>query len=155
MIEIAFYQLQKTDISQILPKLLEKTLKLNKKALVMASTKVQVENINDFLWSYKSTGWLPHGTDRDGKAPHQPIWISTNPEPLNQANYLFLTDGAIHNNIDIFERCFVLFNSDNLKTRDFLRGKWLEYKAMGYILTYWEETKDGIWQRNNNVANLE
>ena len=74
MTEISFYHLERSPLEQALPKLLEKTLSIGKRALVLASTEDRVENLAQVLWTYDPDAWLPHGTAKDGKGNTANTW---------------------------------------------------------------------------------
>ncbi|MDP6928016.1 MAG: DNA polymerase III subunit chi, partial [Rhodospirillales bacterium] len=62
MTDVAFYQLERSPLEQVLPKLLEKTLDAGKRALVVAGSEARIEALNGALWSYYQDSWLPHGS---------------------------------------------------------------------------------------------
>ena len=53
MAEIAFYHLERARPEMALPKLLEKALAAEKRALVMAGTEARVEALANALWTYE------------------------------------------------------------------------------------------------------
>ena len=65
------------------------------------------------LWAQPE--WLPHGTAADGDPDLQPIWLSTDPEPLNGARFLFMVEGAETDRLEEFDRVFDLFDGNDLK----------------------------------------
>ena len=73
MTDIAFYHLERSLLETALPKLLEKTLEAEERALVLAASDARVEALADVLWAYKNESWLPHGTVKDGFAGQQPV----------------------------------------------------------------------------------
>ncbi len=74
----------------MLPKLLEKTLASEKRAVVLAASVDRVEALAAQLWTYDPDSWLPHGTARDGSPEEQPIWLTERDENPNGAAFLFL-----------------------------------------------------------------
>lgn len=147
MTEIAFYHLEKWPLERALPMLLEKTLAAGKRALVLAGSEERVEALNAMLWTYDQDSWLPHGSADDGGADEQPVWLSTADDNPNGADYLFLTDGAASARVGEFERCFELFDGRDDAAVAAARGRWQDYKAAGYALTYWKQTDSGGWQK--------
>ena len=147
MTEISFYHLERSPLEQALPKLLEKTLSIGKRALVLASTEDRVENLAQVLWTYDPGAWLPHGTAKDGNPEDQPIWLSTEPESANKATFLFLTDGATSDWVDSFERCFELFDGRDADAVQAARGRWKAYKDAGHDLSYLQQTPQGGWEK--------
>ena len=154
MTEIAFYHLEKSPLEQVLPKLLEKTLGAGKRALVMAGSEERVEALAGLLWTYEQGSWLPHGTDKDGSAEDQPVWLTArddNPgDNANGAEFLFLTDGATSARIGDYERCFELFDGRDAAAVAAARGRWKSYGEDGHDLTYWRQTEAGGWEEKKD-----
>ena len=92
MTEIGFYHLTRSTLVQALPQLLARTLAAGQRALVLVRDAADLDALSTALWA--DPAWLPHGTVSDGDPDLQPIWLSTEAEPLNGARFLFLVDGA-------------------------------------------------------------
>ena len=110
MTEISFYHLTIRPIEWVLPRLLERTLEVNARAVVILSSLDRVAFFNSHFWTYDQNSWLPHGSEKNGDAENQPIWLTTIDERPNGATFLFLTDGASSNKISEYERVFELFD---------------------------------------------
>jgi len=147
MTDIAFYHLERSPLESALPLLLEKTLAAGKRALVMASSTERVESLAQALWTYNPDSWLPHGTAKDGHAEDQPVWITTEPENPNKATFLFLTDGAVSEWVDAYERCFELFDGRDEAAVQAARQRWKAYKSAGHSLAYFQQTAKGGWEK--------
>lgn len=147
MTEIAFYHLQRSPLDAVLPRLLERTLAAEKRAVVLAGSAERVEALAHLLWTYRPDAWLPHGTAKDGFAAHQPVWLSEHDENPNGAAFLFLTDGATSAELGAFERCFDLFDGNDEAAVAAARERWAALKAQGHTLTYWQQTDAGAWER--------
>jgi DNA polymerase-3 subunit chi len=146
MTEVSFYHLQKSRLEDALPMLLEKTLGAGKRALVMVGSVARVEQLSNALWSYRQDSWLPHGTNKDGRAEDQPIWLSVEEENANAATFIFLTDGAVSDDLGAYERCFELFDGNNAAQVSAARERWKAYKEAGYPLKYLQQAESGGWQ---------
>ena len=94
MTDINFYHLTARPLEWALPKLLEKSLQAEARVVVMASSEERVADLNAHLWAFDQDSWLPHGSEKDGNAELQPIWLTIADENPNEARFLFLTDGA-------------------------------------------------------------
>lgn len=153
MTEIAFYHLEKLPLERVLPKLLEKTLAADKRALVLTGSEGRAEALAGQLWTYEESSWLPHGTARDGSPEDQPVWLAaddTNPTSNpNGAQFLFLTDGATSDGVGDFERCFELFDGGDADAVEAARGRWKTYKDEGHDLTYWRQDAGGRWEKKD------
>jgi len=145
--DIAFYHLQRSPLETALPKLLEKTLEVGKRALVMAGSQARADALNGLLWTYDANSWLPHGSAKDGEPEAQPVWLTTDDEAPNGATFLFLTDGETSQKIADYERCFELFDGHNDEAVGAARERWKAYKEAGHSLTYWQQNERGGWEK--------
>lgn len=147
MTEILFYHLQRSPLEQVLPKLLEKTRDLNKRAVVMAGSAERIKALDALLWSYDPDSWLPHGGAEVGHADRQPIWLTTRDENPNRAVFLFLTDGTDSQAIDGYERCFDLFDGRDDSAVAAARKRWATRRDAGHQLSYYQQTERGNWEK--------
>jgi DNA polymerase-3 subunit chi len=143
MSEINFYHLTRSSLEQTLPELLEKTLARNWRAVVMASSPERVESLAQLLWTYRTDSFLPHGSKKDGNAAQQPIWLTTEDERPNEAEILFLTDGATSANLDAYIRVCNMFDGNNPELVEAARTQWKDWKAAGHTLAYWQQEDHG------------
>jgi DNA polymerase-3 subunit chi len=144
MAEIGFYHLTRSTLIQALPQLLSRTLATGQRALLLVPDPIQLDALNEALWTQPA--WLPHGSATDGDADLQPIWLSIEPEPLNGARYLFMVEGARTDRLSDFERVFDLFNGNDSNAVAAARIRWKVAKDAGHTLTYWQQTESG-WQK--------
>lgn len=147
MTEIRFYHLETMPLERALPKLLEKVLESGARAVVLAGSEERVEALNAALWTYEQGAFLPHGSARDGRAEDQPIWLTAADENPNGASVLVLTDGARSDRIDGFEKCLEIFDGNDAEAVAAARERWRAYQRAGYPLTYWQQTREGRWEK--------
>ncbi len=147
MTDIAFYHLQRSPLERVLPKLLERTLEADKRALVVVGSEDRAEALAQHLWTYEQGSWLPHGTRKDGAPVDQPVWLTSEDENANQAQFLFLADGATSAYVDGFERCFEVFDGNDDEAVAEARQRWAAYKEAGHNLTYWQQAENGRWEQ--------
>jgi DNA polymerase-3 subunit chi len=143
MTEIGFYHLQSTPLERALPKLLERSLAAGYRIVVMAGSRERVEHLDALLWTYDDSSFLPHGSQRDGQAERQPIWLTEADENPNQATMLVLTDGVSSAHLAEFRRCLDLFDGSDEAAVAAARERWRVAKAAAHELTYWQETGGG------------
>ncbi len=163
--EISFYHLTRTTLEAALPQMLEKTLERGQRAVVRAGSAERVEALHGWLWTYKDRGFLPHGSAKDGHAALQPIWLTEKDERPNEAQVLFLTDGAELGGAELggaelggaesgeevaeFERCAVLFDGNDESALTAARAQWTGLKEAGHDLTYWQQNDAGRWEKKD------
>jgi DNA polymerase-3 subunit chi len=143
MTDIGFYHLTRSTLARALPQLLGRTLAAGQRALVLASNPVALDALSAALWAQPA--WLPHGTPADGDPDLQPIWLSTEPEPLNAARYLFLVEGAETDRAADYDRVFDLFDGNDSEAVAAARARWKAAKDAGHNLAYWQQTETS-WQ---------
>ncbi|MBL24555.1 MAG: DNA polymerase III subunit chi [Rhodospirillaceae bacterium] len=149
MTEIRFYHLQQTALEAALPKLLEKVLERDWRAVVMTGSAERVQALNTRLWTYGRDSFLPHGTAEDGNAALQPIWLTHEDENPNEATVLFLVDGAESGNTEKFDLCCTLFDGNDEDAVSRARARWRQYKDQGHELTYWQQNDGGQWEEKS------
>lgn len=128
-----------------MPKLLERALAQDWRAVVLAGSKERVEALDAALWTYEDASFLPHGTPRDGHAGRQPVWLTTEDENPNGARLLVLVDGVKSARIDEYERVLDIFDGSEESVAA-ARERWREAKKAGHRLTYWQQTEKG-WEQ--------
>ena len=143
MTEIRFYHLTRNALEQVLPELLEKTLERGMKAVVMAGSPERVEALTQYLWTYHPNKFLPHGNEKDGNAEMQPVWLTPNDERPNDAEFLFLTDGAQSDRAAEYTRICEIFDGNDETAVASARLRWGAYKSAGHDLSYWQQADKG------------
>lgn len=146
MTDIGFYHLTRSGLDQALPQLLQKTLGAGKRALVILGSEERVRWFDDFLWTFDSASWMPHGSARDGDPEMQPVWLDVTDANPNKAEFLFLADGGVSERISEFERCFDLFVGQDEDAVAQARSRWKDLKEAGHDLTYWQQGERG-WEK--------
>jgi DNA polymerase-3 subunit chi len=143
MAEIGFYHLTRSTLAEALPRLLVRTLAAGQRALVIG-TGPGLDALSSALWAHPE--WLPHGTVADGDPDLQPIWLSTEVQPLNGARFLFLVEGAETDRLAEFDRVFDLFDGNDPEAVAAARVRWKTAREAGHTLAYWQQA-DGSWQK--------
>ena len=147
MTEIGFYHLTATAMDRALPKLLEKTLESGERAVVRLASAERVQALNAHLWVYEERSWLPHGSQKDGEADLQPVWLTDREENPNGAGFLFLAEGVEASDLDSFKRVFDLFDGRDDQAVAAARVRWKVAKDAGHTLTYWRQKDNGGWEK--------
>ncbi len=143
MTEIRFYHLTRKSLEDVLPEMLEKTLERGLRAVVMTGSNERAEALAQRLWTYNPNKFLPHGNEKDGQAEQQPIWLTAADERPNNADFLFLTDGAESSMVATYQRVCEVFDGNDDVVTAAARRKWASYKADGHVLSYWQQADKG------------
>jgi DNA polymerase-3 subunit chi len=144
--EVWFYHLERTGVDRALPQLLEKTLARGWKALVRIPDPEGLGALDDALWAYADDSFLPHGIEGDALSPRQPVLLSAAvAPPANDAQALFLIDGAPEGDLTPFERCILLFDGNDDTAVGGARASWARLKQAGHPVSYWKQSPEGAW----------
>ena len=145
--EVWFYHLERSDLDDVLPELLERTLSRGWKAVVRARQDQRIEHLDGRLWTYRDDSFLPHGLATQDHASRQPILLSESGENLNGAQALFIVDESELGATEGYERCFIIFDGRNEQALQFARERWRTLKAADANLAYWKQTDEGRWEK--------
>ena len=151
MSEVFFYHLLQQSLEQVLPLLLEKTLQRDWRAVVQAGSAERVESLDKLLWTWRDDNFMPHARAGDARfadsAAHQPIWLTSGDDRPNNAQALFLVDGAMREAFDGFVRCVVIFDGRDGDALANARSHWKKLQAAGHTLTYWQQNAAKKWEK--------
>ena len=118
MSEIFFYKLKNSSSELFLCSLIEKSINNNWNSVVLFDSIERMEEINDLLWSYKDTSFLPHGSENDENSKFHRAYLTCKEENPNDSKVIFSIDGLFIKNINSWKRCVYIFNEQNLKVVD-------------------------------------
>jgi DNA polymerase-3 subunit chi len=144
--EVYFYHLMRS-LEQVLPTLLELSLKRGWRAAVQAASEERVEALNTLLWTYREESFLPHGAARDGRASAHPIYLTAGEDNPNGAQVRFLVDGAMLEDASPYTRVAYLFDGSDQGAVARARTEWQAAKARGHAVSYWQQDAEGRWQQ--------
>jgi DNA polymerase-3 subunit chi len=147
MTEVLFYHLQNHALERVLPGLLEKCLERDWRVVVQLGSEERRDAIDAHLWTYRDDGFLPHGTEKDGHAGLQPVWVTARGDNPNGATVRFLADGAEVDDMAPYQRVVMLFDGNDPDAVDRARTAWTSVKAAGHEATYWQQSERGRWEK--------
>ena len=145
--EVWFYHLERSALDQVLPDLLDKTLKKGWRAVVRAREAGRLDHLDGWLWSFRDESFLPHGLAREPFAEHQPVLLTTEMDTPNAAQALFLVDGAEPGDLTGHARCIVLFDGRDDAALALARARWKTFKAEGRPISYWRQGDQRGWEK--------
>ena len=152
MTEVFFYHLERAALEDVLPGLLEKTRERGWKALVRAGSDERTAALDAHLWSYREESFLAHGLERDAHAAEQPILLTSSDGNPNNAEVLFLVDGAEAKDwsapeVTAAARVVMIFDGRDAEALEAAREHWKQAKASGHDVTYWQQAATGKWEK--------
>ena len=104
MSEIFFYKLKNSSSELFLTSLIEKSLDNNWNSVVLFDSIERMEEINDLLWSYKDTSFLPHGSENDENSKFHRVYLTCKEENPNDSKVIFSIDGLLIKNINSWKQ---------------------------------------------------
>jgi DNA polymerase-3 subunit chi len=143
--EVYFYHLERGRLDDVLPTLLERSLKRGWRAAVQAASDERVQALDTLLWTYGNESFLPHGTARDGRASAQPIYLTAGDDNPNAAHVRFLVDGAALADASPYVRVAYVFDGRDQDAVARAREAWREAKARGHAVSYFQQDANGRW----------
>jgi DNA polymerase III subunit chi len=146
-VEVLFYHLTETRVEDALPALLERSLERNWRVAVQSVDEARCERLDEHLWTFRADSFLPHGLERDPFAELQPILLTAGPANANNANVRFVIDGASPPDLDGYERVVFMFDGHDQSQVEGARVHWKKLKGEGHTLSYWQQNRDGRWER--------
>lgn len=144
--ELWFYHLERASLDQVLPSLLEKTLANNWRALISSPDQERLDWLDQHLWQFRDDSFLAHGVSSAPRADRQPILLTTGTANENQANVVFLLDGANPEDFPEFERVILLFDGADAEAVQHARAVWKVAKGNDQSVRYWKQSESGTWE---------
>ena len=141
---VDFYQLSRDPAELALPLIARAAMVAGERLLVVSGDAAQLDRIDEALWTRLPDTFLAHGKAGGGHDARQPILLSAEALPANEAKFLALADGLWREPDPAFTRVFFLFDDATLQgardcwrmlgTRDGIErrfwkqdgGKWVE-----------------------------
>jgi len=145
--EVGFYHLQRTTLTEALPRLLEKAVAAGFRILLKVPSAAEAERLALVLWTYGEGSFLPHGTAKDGYESEQPIFLTEEDRIPNGADLLCQVGGAEFQSLDPFKRAVDLFDGNDPDQLAAARSRWKRYKDGGHVVSYWQQKPNGGWDR--------
>lgn len=129
-------------IASVLLKILEE----NKKALIYCNNQDLINQIDDGLWSFSKTKFIPHGQKKDDiDIKKQLVFLHNDEENLNNADYLIFLNKVSDDFAKKFDKIFYFFNDLN---KEESRSLWKYYKEKNAVLNFYKK-EDKNWLKIN------
>lgn len=147
MTEILFYHLTESKLEDALPPLLDKSVERGWKVVLQTSDDARRDALDTHLWTWRDDSFLPHGTDDAPHAQSQPVLLTSKPVNDNRATVRFLVDGAEPPPLGDYTRVVFMFDGYDAEQLTRARTQWKSLKAEGHTLTYWQQNREGRWEK--------
>ena len=144
--DVGFYHLTQQPLDAVLPRLLEKAYAAGHRILVHCADAEQLKQLDQHLWTYEDTSFLPHGSDDKAL---QPVLLTTSQdERANQPDLLAALAGLDLDRIGDFARVLYLFEESDTQALAAARKAWTALKDReGVARAYWQQDERGRWQK--------
>ena len=142
-----FYHLTESKVEDALPPLLERSLERNWRVTVQTVTDERCQALDTHLWTFRADSFLPHGSDQQPHAELQPILLTATAANQNNAGVRFVIDGAEPPELSGYERVVFMFDGHDDTQLQSARGQWKRLKGEGHTLSYWQQNRDGRWEK--------
>ncbi len=144
--EYWFYHLESSTVEGVLPELLRKTLSKGWKALIkMPSEKLTA--MDEFLWSFQDSSFLPHGCDNEPLADCQPILLSSTADTAMGCEAVFMIGATDIKDLSGVQRCMIMINGRSDAEISKERTRWKQLKDENAILSYYQQNDRGGWDK--------
>lgn len=146
MADVRFYHMERQGLDQVLPLLISRALQNGHRLVVKTGQSAEVERLNEHLWTFDPNSFIPHGSEKDGNAADQPVWLTAKDENPNAADVLILTHGAAEPHDGGFAMICDMLDGRDADAVTAARARWKVYKERGHAVTYWQQGEKG-WEK--------
>lgn len=147
MADVRFYHMERQGVEHVLPALLNKALQGGHRIVVRCPNEGMAQQLNTHLWAYDPASFIPHGSEKDGHAEDQPVFLTSKDDNPNKAGVLILLGGAEFEDVSDFSMiCEMLDGRDEQAVAD-ARARWKVYKDADHDVTYWQQSPQGGWDK--------
>ena len=157
--EVRFYHLTERPLERVLPVMLERSLERGWRVVVRGTEPARIEALSAHLWTHGDASFLPHGSEADGDAARQPVWLCCDPANSeggnpNNANTLFLIDNAEAELEELAAMAMVAVLFDGLDEAAVARAReqWRLVSEAGLKAVYWAQDPGGAWVKRHETA---
>jgi DNA polymerase-3 subunit chi len=106
------------------------------KIVLLAADDAQAAQLNEALWTFSETDFLPHVMAGDALAPQTPIIVTASlAAPLPHTDMLINLGQSIPDGVDRFARVFEIVSTDEQDAQEG-RKRYAAYKQQSYPLTH-------------------
>jgi len=148
--ETLFYHLERRQLEDVLPGLIEKSLERGWRAVIKTESSERSDALDNLLWTYDEASFLAHAQSGDGDPKWQPVLITVEDENPAGAQILFCVGGtepSDWSSLLSLERVVMLFDGRDQNFLERARTAWKKAKDAGHEVTYWKESPSGKFEK--------
>lgn len=146
--EINFYQLDDAAMAHFLAIMLGKLYQeQSERMLFFSLDEALLVELDEVVWSFSKTRFIPHATIHDRLPERQPILLTDQEQNLNTATILLTTGGNTDAFLQQFSKVLYIFANKDPQGLETARQAWKHYKELDYALKYFYQTPAGGWQQ--------
>lgn len=148
---VYFYHLTRSPLEVTLPMLLGKALNAGWRVAVRGTSAERLDWLDQKLWL--DDGFLPHGRAGGEFDADQPVLLTTESAPANDAVCVMAIDGAqvAADEVAALERVCVLFDGNDGAALEVARAQWRDLTGAGCAAQYWSQ-EGGGWEKKAESA---
>ena len=143
-----FYHLTRRPLEEVLPQLLEMSLKRGWRVLVRGRNPRRMEALDQQLWTFGDASFLPHGLAGGAHDAAQPVLLASDEAPAGDRRCVMSIEGAeiTVEEVAEAERVCVIFDGMDPAALDRARAQWRALTKEGAKAEYWSE-ESGKWEK--------
>ncbi|MCL2566918.1 MAG: DNA polymerase III subunit chi [Alphaproteobacteria bacterium] len=147
--EINFYGVLQEDVAKVACVLLEKAYKANSNSVLLAANTEEARNFDAKLWS--SISWLPHCMAGEAREQETPLVIydlnlSQDISVKNQAKLCFILGETPYNNLEKFEKAYIIFDLRDSNALKANRERWKTLVQKDYMMRFYKQNQQGKFE---------
>lgn len=145
--QVGFYHCTRARPAAVVPVLSEKAYTAGHRLLIHVPDAGERDAVDENLWTYNAGSFLPHGQANAADAGRQPILLSGDIAPANDADVLIALGAQLPGDRSVFARLLYLFDGGDEDALKAARAHWKALKERDDVeAVYWAQGERG-WER--------
>jgi DNA polymerase III subunit chi len=146
MAEVWFYHLERTTVERELPGLLQRGLDRGLRMAVVTGDAEKLKDLSSKIWGYDDMSFIVHGGADEPNPADQPIYLCTDDNAQNGADFRFYLEGTAPESLEALQRAIILFDGNREEAVQEARVLWKRLKPIAETIKYWKQNEEGRWQ---------
>ncbi|MDC3081804.1 DNA polymerase III subunit chi [Paracoccaceae bacterium] len=139
-----FYNSSHRDVVTDIAWLTQNIFTKNNRIVIFCTDQDTVEVVDDFLWSYRDDGFIPHSIKKHGETSLDPILVTTDLDGGYEHNILLALNGVLIEEKDWqrFAKIYYFFDDQDNKEKENARSMWKSFSSLDVDCKYWINKKN-------------